>query len=80
LWTEGPTIRRARLVLGGVAPIPWRSAGVEKLLEGRALDAATFEAAAAEAVKGAEPLGHNAYKVPLVKGLVVRALQHLAAI
>jgi xanthine dehydrogenase YagS FAD-binding subunit len=80
VWTDGPTIRRARLVLGGVAPIPWRVAGAEKLLEGRAFESATYEAIAAEAVKGAEPLGHNGYKVPLVKGLIVRAMQHLAAV
>jgi xanthine dehydrogenase YagS FAD-binding subunit len=79
LWTEGNTIRRARLVLGGVAPIPWRCSAAEKLLEGRVLDPSTFDAAAAEAVKGAEPLGQNGYKVPLVKGLVVRAMQHLAS-
>jgi len=80
LWIEDGKIRRARLVLGGVAPIPWRSASAEKLLEGRALEPATFDAAAAEAVRGAEPLGQNGYKVPLVKGLVVRAMQHLASV
>ena len=79
LWIEDGKIRRARLVLGGVAPIPWRCTAAEKLLEGRALDAAAFEAAASESVKGAEPLGQNGYKVPLVKGLVVRAMQHLAS-
>lgn len=78
LWTEGQTIRRARLVLGGVAPIPWRVAAAEKALEGRAFEPATYELAAAEAVKGAEPLGQNGYKVPLVKGLIVRAMQRLA--
>jgi len=32
-----------------------------------------------EAVRGAEPLAHNGYKVPLVKGLLIRALEELCA-
>lgn len=79
LWLDGKTVRRARLVLGGVAPIPWRCVSAEKLLVGRALEPATYEAAAAEALKGAEPLAHNGYKVPLAKGLIVRALEQLAS-
>jgi xanthine dehydrogenase YagS FAD-binding subunit len=79
LWLDGKTVRRARLVLGGVAPIPWRCAMAEKLLVGRALEPAMYDAAAAEALKGAEPLAHNGYKIPLAKGLIVRALQQLAS-
>jgi xanthine dehydrogenase YagS FAD-binding subunit len=78
LWIEGASIRSARIVLGGVAPIPWRCTAAEKLLEGRSLDTAAFAPVAEAAVKGAEPLGQNGYKVPLVKGLVVRALQQVA--
>ena len=79
LWLDGRTVRRAKLVLGGVAPIPWRCASAEKLLAGRTLEPATYDAAAAEALKGAEPLAHNGYKVPLAKGLIVRAMQQLAS-
>jgi xanthine dehydrogenase YagS FAD-binding subunit len=71
-------VSEARLVLGGVAPVPWRCPDAEKALVGKALDAETFRAAAEAALQGAEPLAQNAYKVPLAKGLVVRALQSLA--
>ena len=71
-------VSEARLVLGGVAPVPWRCPDAEKALVGKALDAETLRAAAEAALHGAEPLAQNAYKVPLAKGLVVRALQSLA--
>ena len=79
LVQEGGTIREARVVLGGVAPIPWRAKGAEAALAGQAASRATFEKAAVEAVRGAEPLAHNGYKVPLVKGLLIRALEELCA-
>src|SRR5689334_10373676 len=75
LVLEGGTIREARVVLGGVAPIPWRAKAAEAALIGQAATRATFEKAAAESVRGAEPLAHNAYKVPLTKGLMIRALE-----
>jgi len=64
----------ARLVLSGVAPTPWRLQAVEKLLVGQRLDAKLIARAAAAAVAGAKPLEHNAYKVPLVQGLVEEVL------
>lgn len=75
---EGDKIAAAHLVLGGVAPIPWRCTRTEKLLAGRKLEEATYVAAAEDALKDAEPLGHNAYKVPLAQGLIRRAFQSLA--
>jgi len=74
VWSEGGRVKRARLVLGGVAPRPWRVPAAEKLLEGRALDAAALAAAGEAAVAGAEALGQNDYKIPLTKGLIARAL------
>ena len=67
-----------RVVLSGVAPAPWRVPEVEKLLAGKALDAKLAAEAAELAVKGAEPMSGNAYKVPLVKGAVEEALLALA--
>ena len=75
LWMDGDRVRTARVVLGGVAPIPWRARDAEKALEGRKLDAETMKAASEAAVKGAEPLEMNKYKVPLTKGLMIRALE-----
>ena len=75
---EGPRIAEARVCLGGVAPIPWRCPSTERLLVGKAVDAATCTAAGADCVRGAEPLDHNGYKVPLTQGLLRKALLHLA--
>lgn len=71
---KGDRIERARAVLSGVAPIPWRSAGLERALAGQRLEARTISRAADAAVAGAEPLAQNAYKVPLVRGLVEEVL------
>jgi xanthine dehydrogenase YagS FAD-binding subunit len=75
---EGDTIGEARLVLGGVAPIPWRSQRAEEALVGRKLGGDTAELAADAALRGARPLEYNAYKVPLTRGLIAKALSHLA--
>lgn len=67
-----------RLVLGGVAPIPWRAKSAEAKLANAANNAATWTAVAEEALRGAEPLEYNAYKIPLTKGLIVQALESLS--
>jgi xanthine dehydrogenase YagS FAD-binding subunit len=71
---EAGQVREARLVLGAVAPIPWRSTRAEQALVGQALDARSAEAAAQAAVIGALPLADNGYKVSLVQTLVRRSL------
>ncbi len=71
--------RSARIVLGGVAPIPWRLTEVERLLTGQRITPALAARAAEASVEGARPLGKNGYKVPLTKGVVERTLTTLAA-
>ena len=78
LRVEGGAARDVRIVLGGVAPVPWRSEDAERELEGRPLDATTIESAAQASIAGARPLAHNEYKVALVKKLVRSALRELA--
>ena len=73
------TVRQARIVLGGVAPIPWRATDAEAYLVGKKLDDATLLQTAVLALKGADPMEHNAYKVTLTKTLVRRALATLNA-
>lgn len=68
-----------RLVLGGVAPVPWRVPAAEKLLEGSALDDNACRAAADALLDAAEPLRDNGYKVTLARELVRRALRSLVA-
>ena len=70
-------ITHARVVLGGVAPIPWRAEPAERVLMGAEPTAETFAHAAEAALKGAQPLANNAYKIPLATALVRRALTQL---
>ena len=77
LKLEADRISRARLVFGGVAPIPWRALGCERALIGHPLDDQTIERATAVVTRGARPLSMNGYKVPLLRGLVERALRQL---
>ncbi|RYF43675.1 MAG: xanthine dehydrogenase family protein subunit M [Comamonadaceae bacterium] len=75
-------IRSARLALGGVAHKPWRDPQAEALLAGQAVDRATFERAAALVLQNAQPqgtgLGSNAFKIPLARRAIVRALETAA--
>jgi xanthine dehydrogenase YagS FAD-binding subunit len=64
----------ARVVLSGVAPVPWHARDAEKALTGQKLDERTIKLAAEESVKGSEPLSQNAYKVDLVQGVLEEAL------
>jgi xanthine dehydrogenase YagS FAD-binding subunit len=77
LAVENGTISDARLVLGGVAPVPWRVQSAERALIGSAPDIATFDRAADTALAVAQPLEHNGYKVSLAKALIRRALGSL---
>jgi xanthine dehydrogenase YagS FAD-binding subunit len=70
----GGQVAQARIVLGGVAPTPWRLPEVEKLVTGKALTPDVVAAAAAAAVKGAEPLAQNEYKIQMVKGALEESL------
>ncbi|HJP90372.1 MAG TPA: xanthine dehydrogenase family protein subunit M [Pyrinomonadaceae bacterium] len=68
------TVKDARIVLGGVAPIPWRVPAAEKFLLRKNLSAEVLAEAAKIALADAKPLEKNAYKVPLAQTLVRRAL------
>ena len=78
LHLDKEVCRRAQIVLGGVAPIPWRLPDVEKLLVGRKMTPALAAQAGELAVAGARPLAKNAYKVPLTQAMVKRTLESLA--
>jgi xanthine dehydrogenase YagS FAD-binding subunit len=70
-------IRDARVVLGGVAPVPRRAHGAERILAGASPTDAVLQKAAEAALAEAAPLRHNAWKIPLAKTLVSRALKSL---
>ncbi len=71
---NGATVRDARIALGGVATVPWRASEAEAVLRGRILDEEAARAAAECAFAGAKTQEHNAYKLPLGKETVLRAL------
>jgi CO/xanthine dehydrogenase FAD-binding subunit len=79
---KGPmdtTCRDARVVLGGVAPVPWRVAEVERLLKGQRITPELAAQAGEAAVAGARPLAKNGYKVGMTRSLVARTVKELVA-
>jgi xanthine dehydrogenase YagS FAD-binding subunit len=74
------TVQDARIVLGGVAPVPWRVPNAEKFLVGKNLKPDVLAEAAKIALAEAKPLEKNAYKVPLAQTLVRRALTRAGGI
>jgi len=74
LKIEGGNISAARVVLGHVAPVPWRSKPAEQALAGKPLNESTAAAAGEAAVSEAKPLSENGYKVQLTRVAVKRAL------
>ena len=72
---SGSTINDARMVVNGVSATPYRLNAVEAFIKGKPRDKATADQAAEMAVEGAVPLQHNAYKIPLMKALVKRAIR-----
>jgi xanthine dehydrogenase YagS FAD-binding subunit len=74
LSLEGDSVRRARVVLGHVAPVPWRSPEAEQALVGKTFIDELADEAGKAAVSKATPLSKNAYKVQLARVAVKRAL------
>lgn len=70
---SGSTCQTASIVLGGVAPAPWRSKEAEAALTGKMISEAVSKQAGADAVKDAQPLNDNEYKVVLTQNLITRA-------
>jgi len=75
LKMHGSTVRAATVVLGHVAPVPWRSAPCESALIGQKITAAVADAAAQAALAPARSLGKNQYKIPVAKTAVARAIR-----
>ena len=71
---KGGTASDVRVVLGHVAPVPWRSASASKSLSGAKVDAAVAANCGEAATQGARPLSKNGYKIQLVKTAVKRAV------
>ena len=75
LHIENGVIVEARLVAGGIAPLPWRLTQSETMLLGKVPSDAVFVAAGDLAIQGAQPLSENGFKIELLRNSVFRALQ-----
>jgi xanthine dehydrogenase YagS FAD-binding subunit len=71
-------VHEVRLAFGAVASRPWRAREAERLLTGGPASAEAFAAAADAELAAAEPLADNAYKVTLLRNLIVAVLTELA--
>jgi len=71
---SGNTIERIRIAVNGAAARPLRLKAVEDMVRGKPAIASTGEMAGELAVQGAVPLQFNAYKIPLMRNLVKRAI------
>jgi xanthine dehydrogenase YagS FAD-binding subunit len=79
LELDGETIKEARVALGGVAHKPWRDPSAEAVLNGRAVNQATFTRAADLLLRNAKGFEHNAFKIDLARRAIIRALTQAAA-
>jgi xanthine dehydrogenase YagS FAD-binding subunit len=77
---RGKVCEDVRIVLSGVAPIPWRSPEAEAVLKGKAITPELAEQAGKAAVAKAQPLSQNAYKVPLTQAIVKQAILRAAGL
>lgn len=73
-FNGGTEVGNGRVILYGVAPIPYRCEAAEKAIAGKPINVETATAAAQAAVEGAKPLSKNGYKVALTRTVVKRAL------
>jgi xanthine dehydrogenase YagS FAD-binding subunit len=77
---DGDRIKQARVALGGVAHKPWRARAAEAALAGKRASEEAFTAAADAELKDARPLEHNAFKVPMSRHAIVRALSRASGL
>jgi xanthine dehydrogenase YagS FAD-binding subunit len=79
LTMNGTSVQSARVVLGAVAPVPWRVPAAEAVLAGKTIDGDVAAAAAEAAVKNAKPMSRNGYKVQVARVALQRAIMAAAA-
>lgn len=76
---EDGRINQARVAAGGVGTVPWHLPEVEQALQGAPLSLGAIGNAAMQAGQDAKPAGQNAFKLPLLRNTVRRALEMAAA-
>jgi len=78
LRMENTSVAEMRLVANGITPTLWRLRNAEQVLIGQPLEEIWISRAVETLLAESMPSEQNRYKVPLVKGLLHRALNHLA--
>jgi xanthine dehydrogenase YagS FAD-binding subunit len=76
---SGGHIQHPRIVLGGVAPMPWRSTDAESFLLSQTASPQHAAEAADIALAGAQPLAHNGFKLDIARALIARAILTVAS-
>ncbi|MGN5375905.1 FAD binding domain-containing protein [Sphingomonas hankookensis] len=76
---EGGKIASARLAFGGLGPMPWRDAAVERALVGQAPSDTLFAEAADLLLRDAKGFGSNDFKIPLARRTLIATLRELTA-
>jgi xanthine dehydrogenase YagS FAD-binding subunit len=71
---QAGAVRSARVIMGAVAPVPWRSAEAERALAGKRISEEVAAQAAEAAVAAAKPMSENGYKVQIARTAVKRAI------
>ncbi|MGD2091376.1 MAG: xanthine dehydrogenase family protein subunit M [Candidatus Aminicenantes bacterium] len=77
LQVQQDIVQTARVALGGVAPIPWLEKQLSSQLKGMNTKSNNLEPIVSNALKDAEPLEQNAYKVPMARNLIKRLITNL---
>lgn len=80
LTVSSGKITDSRVILGAVAPVPWRSTAAENALKGQTVSSSLMTQAAQAALTGAKPLSDNGWKVPVAQSLVEQALKLAAGL
>jgi xanthine dehydrogenase YagS FAD-binding subunit len=75
----GGTVANSRIAVGGVAATPRRCGVAESTIKGQKVDQKLAELAGKSETRGAHPLNYNAYKIPLMANLVMRAVRDAQA-
>ena len=77
---NGRMVRGARIVIGYVAPVPWRVEAAERVLTGKSITEQTAMEAADAAIQGAKAMSQNAYKIQVARTAVKRAIMMAAGL
>lgn len=75
---NGNHIESASIVMGHVAPVPWRSTAAAQFLAGKSINEEVAQKAGEMAVSEAKALSRNGYKIQLAKVAVKRAILEAA--